>query len=118
VTSADAMGPTELCRICGDITLLQKLFNQYDQPGGPALFSKLVSSLGRLVSEPALLGVGAQMHGVGVPSTDVPSKDAGYFDMGLGMVASAASVGVSTVSSMMGTMGGGLGSHSGLKLRL
>jgi hypothetical protein len=48
----------------------------------------------------------------------VPSKDAGYFDMGLGMVASAASVGVSTVSSMMGTMGGGLGSHSGLKLRL
>lgn len=63
------------------------------------------------------------MHGLGIPATDPSSSNtslnaAGYLDMGLGMVASAASVGVSTVNAMMGASGGGLGPHSAMKLRL
>lgn len=98
--------------ICGDHTLLQKLWLHFDQPDGPKLFSKLVSSLSRLLNEkPVLLGISAQMHGLGLPS----DNNSGLLDMGIGMMAS----GVSTVSSMMVTSaGGGLGIQSGLKLRL
>ena len=106
--------------ICGDPNLLQKLYEQYDHPEGPRLFSKLVSSLGKPVHEkPNLLGSGSQMQGLGLPSTaaEGPNKDSGYFDMGLGIMASAASAGVSTVSSMMSNTGG-LGNHSEMKLRL
>ncbi|KAL7422319.1 Endocytosis and vacuole integrity protein [Cryptotrichosporon argae] len=103
--------------ICSDFNLLQNLWAQYDAAGGPKLFSKLISGLGRLINEkPALLGIGSQMHGLGVP-TDV-NHNAGYLDMGIDMVTSAASVGVSTVSAMMGTGGGGLGPKSMLKQRL
>jgi hypothetical protein len=56
------------------------------------------------------------MRGLGVPSGDGPN--AGYLDIGFGMVASAANVGVSTVSSMMGSQEGGLGPQSSLKLKL
>jgi hypothetical protein len=106
-------------RICGDNRLLQNLFEQYDRQGEPKLFAKLVTSLSRLMSEkPNLLGVSDQMHGLGVPSGEAAGSNAGYLDIGFGMVASAANVGVNTVSSMMGSQGGGLGVQSGLKLKL
>lgn len=111
-------------RICGDYTLLQNIYTRYDKTEGPKLYNRIVSALSHLVNEkPALLGIGTQMHGLGVPATDLSSSNpnlhaAGYLDMGLGMVASAASVGVSTVNAMMGAGGGGLGSHSAMKLRL
>lgn len=68
--------------------------------------------------KPNLLGVSDQMHGLGVPSGDGNGPNSGYLDIGFGMVASAANAGVSTVSSMMGSQGGGLGPHSSLKLKL
>ncbi|OCF31812.1 hypothetical protein I316_06619 [Kwoniella heveanensis BCC8398] len=111
--------------ICGDPTLLQKIYNHYDKPenDGLKLYSKIVLALSRLVNEkPALLGIGSQMHGIGVPHTDPTSPGANphasYLDLGLGMVSSAASVGVSTVNAMMGAGGGGLGAQSMVKLRL
>ena len=83
------------------------------------MFSKIVSALGRLVNEkPILLGAGPQMHGLGVPTTEGANGHAGYLDMGIGMVASAASAGMSTVNSMMRATGGGLGPHSAMKLGL
>jgi hypothetical protein len=85
------------------------------------VFARLVTSLSRLISEkPNLLGVSDQMHGLGVPSGDANGNgpNAGYLDIGFGMVASAANVGVSTVSHIMGSQGGGLGAQSGLKLKL
>lgn len=54
------------------------------------------------------------MHGIGIPSTDVVNGHAGYLDRGIGIVASAASAGM----TMMGGAGGGLGSQSGMKLGL
>jgi hypothetical protein len=68
--------------------------------------------------KPNLLGVSDQMHGLGVPTGEGTGPNAGYLDIGFGMVASAANVGVNTVSSMMGSQGGGLGPQSGLKLKL
>jgi hypothetical protein len=100
------------------------------------VFAKLVAALGRLLNEkPVLLGSCAQMNGIDVHSTlSNMSSDTlaggggvaglaghghgGYLDMGLGMMASAANVGINTVGSMIGGPGGGLGAHSGLKLRL
>ncbi|WVQ95482.1 hypothetical protein IAU59_002579 [Kwoniella sp. CBS 9459] len=111
--------------ICGDHSLLQNIYSHYDkqESEGSKLFSKIVLALSRLVNEkPALLGIGSQMHGIGVPHTDPTSPGANphasYLDLGLGMVSSAASVGVSTVNAMMGAAGGGLGPQSMVKLRL
>lgn len=105
--------------IAGDPVLLRAIWTQYDTPNGPKLFAKLVSALGRLINEkPALLGVGSQMHGLGVPASSTDNVNAGYFDMGIGMVASAASVGVSAMSAMVASSGGGLGPHSAVKQRL
>lgn len=139
---------TQLTRsICGDGKLLQNIFVQFDAsassaateatPSGPKVFAKLVAALGRLLNEkPVLLGSCAQMNGTDVHSTlSHMSGDAatsgggvaalaaghghgGYLDMGLGMMASAANVGINTVGSMIGGPGGGLGVHSGMKLRL
>ncbi|GMK54425.1 hypothetical protein CspeluHIS016_0110110 [Cutaneotrichosporon spelunceum] len=105
--------------ICGDPALLRVIWSQYDRPDGPKLFAKLVSALGRLINEkPALLGVGVQMHGLGVPAGSTDHVNASYLDMGIGMVASAASVGVSAVGSLVASGNGGLGSHSAMKQRL
>ncbi|CAK9786560.1 hypothetical protein CC85DRAFT_283171 [Cutaneotrichosporon oleaginosum] len=105
--------------ICGDPALLRAIWAQYDQPNGPKLFAKLVSALGRLINEkPALLGVGVQMHGHGIPASSTDNINASYFDMGLGMMASAASVGVSAVGNLVASGGGGLGPHSAMKQRL
>lgn len=57
------------------------------------------------------------MNGIGVSVAD-PNAHGGYLDMGIGMMASAASAGITTVGTMMGTGAGGLGAHSGMKLRL
>jgi hypothetical protein len=107
-------------RICGDGVLLQSIWDHFDaQPEGSKLYSKLISSLGKLINEkPILLGVGSQMNGIGVPPIDGLPKDSGYLDMGIGMMASAASAGITTVGTMIGSNGSGLGTHSGLKLRL
>ncbi|WVF67919.1 hypothetical protein IAT40_002681 [Kwoniella sp. CBS 6097] len=111
--------------ICGDATLLQKIYSRFDkvEGEGPKLYSKIVLALSRLVNEkPALLGIGSQMHGIGVPHADPTSPNANphasYLDLGIGMVSSAASVGVSTVNAMMGAVGVGLGPQSMVKLRL
>lgn len=134
-------------RICGDGKLLQNIFSQFDTPSSsvsteattpnPKVFAKLVAALGRLLNEkPVLLGSCGQMNGIDVHSTmsntsgDTPANGGGaaaltaghghggYLDMGLGMMASAANVGITTVGSMIGGPGGGLGAHSGMKLRL
>ncbi|WWC72496.1 uncharacterized protein I206_106458 [Kwoniella pini CBS 10737] len=110
--------------ICGDTTLLQNIYSHYDSiDNSPKLFSKVVFSLSRLLNEkPALLGIGTQMHGLGVPHMDPTSPSinphASYLDLGIGIVSSAASVGVNTVNAMMGGQGGGLSNASGVKLRL
>lgn len=69
-----------------------------------------------LNEKPALFGVSSQIHGIGVPSDSTNAS--GYFDVGLGIVSAAASAGVNTVTSMMGSEKGGLGLHSGMKQRL
>ncbi|WVR08607.1 hypothetical protein IAU60_005662 [Kwoniella sp. DSM 27419] len=110
--------------VCGDQALLQKIYSRYDEKdGAPDLYKRIVSALSRLVNEkPALLGIGSQLHGLGVPHHDVTSSGSNphssYLDLGLGMVSSAASAGVSTVSAIMGASGGGLGHQSMVKLRL
>ncbi|EJT47942.1 hypothetical protein A1Q1_03177 [Trichosporon asahii var. asahii CBS 2479] len=106
--------------ICGDPALLRNIWTQYDKAGGTKLFAKLVSALGHLVNEkPALLGVGTQMHGLGVPASSSEHVNSGYLDMGIGIVASAATLGASAVSSAMsGPTAVGLGAHSGVKQRL
>ncbi|ORX41097.1 guanine nucleotide exchange factor in Golgi transport N-terminal-domain-containing protein [Kockovaella imperatae] len=112
--------------ICGDTALLRTIWTNFDQPeNGPKIFGKIIASLGRLVNEkPALLGIGSQMHGLGIPHSEAMSTGAGtgssggYLDMGIGMVASAASAGITTVGSMMGTGSSGLGPQSAMKLKL
>ncbi|WVQ70582.1 hypothetical protein IAR50_000101 [Cryptococcus sp. DSM 104548] len=113
--------------ICGDHALLQSIYTHFDEAGGPVLFTKIINALGRLINErPALLGMGSQMHGLSVPTgmqADASGSNTnlhgGYLDMGLGMLGSAASAGVSTMNAMMmGAGGGGLGQHSGMKLKL
>lgn len=71
-----------------------------------------------MTEKPNLLGVSDQIHGLGLPKGDAAGSSSGYLDIGFGMVATAANVGVSTVSSMMGPQSGGLGAQSGLKLKL
>ncbi|KAK4688854.1 hypothetical protein P7C73_g1265, partial [Tremellales sp. Uapishka_1] len=94
------------------LEIIRGIWSHFDHADGPKLFSKLISAMGHLLNEkPALLGIGTQMQGLGVPAVEAGSStsvNAGYLDMGIGMVATAASVGVSTVSSFMGS-GGGLG---------
>jgi hypothetical protein len=106
--------------ISSDPVVLRAIWTQYDKAGGPKLFAKIVSAFGHLVNEkPTHLGVSSQIYGLDVPPTALASNQAGYFDMGIGMVASAASVGVSAVGAMVGSgQGGGLGFHSTMKQRL
>lgn len=107
--------------IASDPALLRAIQAQYDTPDGPKLFVRIVSALSHFLNEkPQLLGAGAQMHGLGVPHTVMNQHaNAGYLDMGIGMMASAASVGVSAVGAMVGSgQGGGLGQHSTMKQRL
>lgn len=112
-------------RICLDFSLLHRIWAEYCQKSEINLFAYMVTSLGHLVCEkPALLGIGVQMHGLGVPSNESQlhglnmTGAGGYLDKGMSLVTTAASAGITTVSSMMHTVGGGLGPHSSLKLKL
>ncbi|OCF58554.1 hypothetical protein L486_04587 [Kwoniella mangroviensis CBS 10435] len=112
--------------ICGDTVLLQNVYSHYDSienSTSSKLYNKIVTSLSRLINEkPVLLGIGSQMHGLGVLHTDPTSPGtnphASYLDLGIGMVSSAATAGVNTMNAMMGGQGGGLSAASGVKLRL
>jgi hypothetical protein len=75
---------------------------------GAPVFTVFVSALQRLVtSRPALLGVSAQMQGVGVPPSDsLPYSHSHSLDSVAEMVATAASATVSNVVGMIGTEAG------------
>ena len=73
------------------------------------VFTLLISALKRLVtSRPVLLGVSAQMHGVGVPASDSQSHLHSHhsLDSVAEMMATAASATVSNVVGMIGTEAG------------
>ena len=73
------------------------------------VFSLLISALKRLVtSRPTLLGISAQMHGVGIPVSDSQSHlhSPHSLDSVAEMVATAASATVSNVVGMIGTEAG------------
>ncbi len=106
------------------------MFARYDAaPGRRKVFGSLINTLGRLVTEnPTLMGVCPELQGLGVSSDSAihlhgtpgvgASAAAGYLDLGLSVVTSAANVGVSTVNAMMGSETiGGLGAASGMKLQ-
>jgi hypothetical protein len=75
---------------------------------GARVFTLFVSTLQRLVtSRPSLLGVSAQMQGVGVPTSDSLSYSHSHsLDSVAEMVATAASATVSNVVGMIGTEAG------------
>ncbi|KAG9312399.1 guanine nucleotide exchange factor in Golgi transport N-terminal-domain-containing protein [Chiua virens] len=84
--------------LCSDAELIRNIWDRYDaQESGSNVFSSLISSLKRLVTEkPALLGVSSQMMGVGALSN--PEGGSSYgLDVGgmAGMVANAAATAAS-----------------------
>lgn len=85
------------CRICGDADLMRQYWEHYDAEGGSHVFTSLITSLKRLVTEkPALLGVGQQMQGLGVQGDGQSNYK---LENVAGMVASAAST---TVTGALG----------------
>ncbi|KJA13954.1 hypothetical protein HYPSUDRAFT_220677 [Hypholoma sublateritium FD-334 SS-4] len=112
-------------RLCSDADLIRSMWNRYDaQDSGSKVISSLVTALKRLVTEkPALLGVGAQMGGVGVHSDPSPSPSgtgaSGAAAYGLDMAGRVASA-TCTISGVVGMIGGtgGLSLHgSSMKLQ-
>jgi hypothetical protein len=107
--------------LCSDADLVRHIWDRYDgEESGSNVFSALTSALNRLLTEkPALLGVAAQMSGIGVPQSDsVGSSGSGYgLDGMAGMVATAASATVSGVVGMMGSSGGLSVQGSSMKLQ-
>ena len=115
--------------MCNDADLMRHIWEKFDsQPSSSKLFTSLVSVLKRLMTEkPALLGVSAQMFGVGVPANSseiglASSSSSGHghgFDVGTvaGMVASAASATVTGGVGMIGSDASGL-SLSGSSMKL
>ncbi|KAG5643461.1 hypothetical protein DXG03_000893 [Asterophora parasitica] len=93
--------------LCNDAELMRSVWDRYDAQGaGSRVFASLVSALKRLITEkPALLGVSAQMSGLGVVADmgSTYSLDVGGM---AGRVATAASATVSGVVGMMGPSGG------------
>ncbi|KAH0826455.1 guanine nucleotide exchange factor in Golgi transport N-terminal-domain-containing protein [Lanmaoa asiatica] len=99
--------------LCSDTELICNIWDRYDaEESGSKVFSPLISSLKRLVTEkPALLGVSSQMMGIGAPSHSEGGSSYGL-DVGgvAGMVASAAATAASaTVSGVVGMTGVGAG---------
>ncbi|KAI0300723.1 hypothetical protein B0F90DRAFT_1722805 [Multifurca ochricompacta] len=105
--------------LCSDAEFMRSVWQRYDafavdsDAGGAAasalVFTLLISALKRLVtSRPSLLGVSAQMQGVGVPASDsLPHIHHGHsLDSVAGMVATAASATVSNVVGMIGSEAG------------
>jgi hypothetical protein len=113
-----------LFRVCSDAELVRNIWDRYDaQQPGSKVFSSLIVALKRLVTEkPALLGVSAQMMGVGIShagDSATPSGSNYGLDVGgvAGMVATAASA---TVSGVVGIIGSGIGlsvQNSAMKLQ-
>ncbi|KAG1726836.1 hypothetical protein EDB19DRAFT_1897612 [Suillus lakei] len=105
----------------GDAELVRNIWDRYDaQQTGSKVFSSLIVALKRLVTEkPALLGVSAQMMGVGIShggDSATPSGSNYGLDVA-GMVATAASA---TVSGVVGIIGSGIGlsvQNSAMKLQ-
>jgi hypothetical protein len=102
--------------------LLYAIWKNYDDDDQRSnVYGDLVSALRRIISEkPSELGLNESMQGIGVTFTtlDASSKHGGYLDMGLNAMSSAASVGVSTVSAMIGAESDGrLDSSSGVKIQ-
>jgi hypothetical protein len=96
-----------LFSLCSDAELVRHIWDRYDaQNSGSQVFTSLIAALKRLVTEkPALLGVGSQMFGVGVPSH--AGEGYGLDVAGVaGMMATAASATVSGVVGMMASSGG------------
>ncbi|KAG2050060.1 hypothetical protein BDR06DRAFT_960556 [Suillus hirtellus] len=110
--------------VCSDAELVRNIWDRYDaQQPGSKVFSSMIVALKRLVTEkPALLGVSAQMMGVGISHTGdsaAPSGSNYGLDVGgvAGMVATAASA---TVSGVVGIIGSGIGlsvQNSAMKLQ-
>ena len=104
--------------MCSDAELMRNVWARYDaEESGSKVFTALVTAVKRLVTEkPALLGVSAQMLGVGVPP---PEGASGYSDIGgvAGLVANAASATVSGVASMMVSEAGLSVQGSAMKLQ-
>jgi hypothetical protein len=94
------------------------VWDRYDsQQPGSKVFSSLITALKRLITEkPALLGVGSQMFGVGVPSH---TGDGYGLDVSgvAGIMATAASATVSGVVGMMASGGGLSLQGSAMKLQ-
>ena len=117
--------------LCGDQDLMRGIWERYDARtssegvGASGVFSALITALKRLATEkPSLLGVGAQMGGVGVSSRDAAYDIAGGSsvyggNVGLvaGMVANAATTTISGVVGMMGTGPGLSAANSTMKLQ-
>lgn len=109
--------------LCSDAELMRNVWARYDaHHSGSNVFTALITALKRLVTEkPALLGVSAQIFGVGVQPDG--TLNSGYgLDVGgmAGMVATAASAtvsGVAGVVGMMGTSGGLSLQGSAMKLQ-
>lgn len=109
--------PPHTCRLCSDAEFMRSVWQRYDASVvdgdtsggcGARVFTLLISALQRLVtSRPSLLGVSAQMQGVGVPASDtLPHLHSHSLDSVAGMMATAASATVSNVVGMMGAEAG------------
>jgi len=103
-------------RLCGDAEFMRSIWQRYDasaidgdtsSASGARVFTLFISTLQRLVtSRPSLLGVSAQMQGVGVPPSDSLSYSHSHsLDSVAGMVATASAT-VSNVVGMIGTEAG------------
>ncbi len=101
-----------LDRLCSDAELIRSMWNRYDEKEmGSKVISLLVTALKRLVTEkPALLGICAQMGGIGIHSDPSPSPSgtgaSGAAAYGLDMAGRVASATVSGVVGMIGGIGG------------
>ncbi|KAF8656137.1 hypothetical protein AX16_002739 [Volvariella volvacea WC 439] len=102
--------------LCTDAELIRTIYDRYDaQDAGSKVFSSLVTTLKRLITEKsALLGVYAQMQGVGVQSESSYGMDVGGM---AGRVATAASATVSGVVGMIASTGGLSSQGSAMKLQ-
>ncbi|KAI9435094.1 hypothetical protein H4582DRAFT_1817945 [Lactarius indigo] len=102
--------------LCSDAEFMRGVWQSYDASasdvdaggsGSARVFTYLISALKRLVtSRPALLGVSAQMQGVGVPTNDTLPHSSHSLDSVAGMVATAASATMSNVVGMIGAEAG------------
>lgn len=104
---------------------MRNVWARYDaEETGSNVFTSLVASLNRLVTEkPALLGISSQMPGLGVSAQSAEGGSGSGSTYGLdvggmaGMMASAASATVSNVVGMMGSEAGLSVQSSAMKLQ-